>query len=94
MGVQKYIADPTGGYIVYKPPTWKRFLSSCVGGVSLVVNGTEYRYRQGVLKANSHKPESRAWYFKHNNLSKKTLQRHLGQRWKWFNNCFCLCLKK
>lgn len=94
MGVRKYIADPTGSYIVYKPPTWKRFLSSCVGGVSLVVNGTEYRYRQGVLQANSHKPEARGWYFKYNGLSRKPLQKRVGQRWKWFDNCFCLCFKK
>lgn len=94
MGVRKYIADPTGSYIVYKPPTWKRFLSSVAGSVSLVVNGTEYRYRQGVLQANAHMPSSRLWYFKYNGLSKKPLQKHVGQRWKWFDNCFCLCFKK
>lgn len=88
----KYLES--GTYILYKRPrTTVQFFITLIlkhHGVSIVIDGTEFKFKNGEFVERQHISDSRVIYKRIASVPIYRARLIVGTKWKWFKNCFSI----
>lgn len=85
-----------GTFLAYKKPkSLQGYIAALVWGyasVSLVINGTAFKFKKGVFVSSDHASGSNYIYKRIESIPAKNARLMLGKKWKWYKNCFTLII--
>jgi len=86
-----------GTFLAYrKPKNVQGYIAALFrgyGSVSIIINGSEFKFKQGVFVESEHVESDRIIYKRIRGVPLERARLMVGTKWKWWHNCFTVILK-